>query len=157
MSDSRAPRLSRPPRTLKARSIGMLARREYSRAELRDKLLATGAERGAVDAVLDELALLGFLSDARFAHAVVRQKQGVHSRRAIAESLKQKGVVGEAAADALATLAVDDTQALAALWLRRFAHPPADEREKARQVRFLQSRGFSLSAILRLLRDPPAT
>lgn len=155
MAEPRAPKPPRPPRTLKARAIGMLARREFSRAELRDKLLATGAERDAADAVLDELAALGFLSDARFAHAVVRQKQGAYAQRAIAESLKHKGVVGEVAADALAALTLDDTQALAALWLRRFAHPPADEREKARQVRFLQSRGFSLSAIFRLLRDPP--
>jgi regulatory protein len=155
MADSRATKPPRPPRTLKARAIGMLARREFSRAELRDRLLTLGAERDAVDGVLDELAVLGFLSDARFAHAVVRQKRGAYAQRAIAESLKQKGVVGEAAAEALAALAIDDTQALAALWQRRFAHPPADEREKARQVRFLQSRGFSLSAILRLLRDPP--
>jgi regulatory protein len=47
---------------------------------------------------------------------------------------------------------LDDAAALAALWQRRFGRPPADEREKARQVRFLQSRGFALSAILKLLR-----
>ena len=35
------------------------------------------------------------------------------------------------------------------------ARRPNDEREKARQVRFLQGRGFSLSAIVKLLRDPP--
>jgi regulatory protein len=156
MADPRACKPSRPPRTLKARAIGMLARREYARAELRDKLLATGAEREAIDAVLDELAALGFLSDTRFAHAVVRQKQGGYSRRAIAETLKQKGVVAEAVTAALADTPIDDATALAALWARRFGRAPADEREKARQVRFLQSRGFSLSAIFRLLRDPPA-
>ena len=42
-----------------------------------------------------------------------------------------------------------------ALWLRRFGRAPTDDREKARQVRFLQSRGFSLSAIFKLLREPP--
>jgi regulatory protein len=133
----------------------MLARREYSRVELRDRLLATGAERDECEAVLDELAALGLLSDARFAQAVVRQKEGGYSRRAIAETLKQKGVATDAAHAALADHPVDDAAALVALWRRRFGRAPAGEREKARQVRFLQSRGFGLSSILRLLRDPP--
>ncbi len=40
------------------------------------------------------------------------------------------------------------------LWKRHF-HLDSDK-EKARQVRFLQSRGFSLSAIFKLLKSPPA-
>jgi len=40
-----------------------------------------------------------------------------------------------------------------ALWQRRFGTPPANDREKARQIRFLQSRGFALSAIFKLLRS----
>lgn len=155
MAEPRASKPPRPPRTLKARAIGMLARREYSHAELRDRLLAAGADRDACDAVLDELAALGYLSDARYARAVIRQKQGAYAQRAIAETLKQKGVAPEAASEALADHPVDDAIALAALWLRRFGRVPGDEREKARQVRFLQSRGFSLSSIFRLLRDPP--
>jgi len=43
--------------------------------------------------------------------------------------------------------------ALEALWRRRFGTAPADDREKARQVRFLHARGFALSAILKLLRQ----
>ncbi|MBK8686944.1 MAG: recombinase RecA [Betaproteobacteria bacterium] len=156
MSNPRPPRAARPPKTLKARAIGLLARREHSRAELRERLLATGADREATEALLDELAALGFLSDARFAHAVVRQKQGAYAQRAIADTLKQKGVTADAARAALADSPIDDATALAVLWRRRFGRAPADDREKARQVRFLQSRGFALSAIFRLLRDPPS-
>jgi regulatory protein len=149
----------RPPRTLQARAIGHLARREYSRAELRAKLLAAGTEAppapAEVDAVLDALAARGFLSDTRFASAVVRQKQGSVSRRAIAETLKAKGVSAEAASAAIEAAGIDDGAALAALWQRKFGRPPADQREKVRQVRFLASRGFELSAILKLLRHPP--
>ncbi len=152
---SRSPRPAREPKPLKARAVGLLARREYSRAELRDRLRATGAGSDACESVLDELAALGLLSDARFAHAVVRQKQGGYARRAIAESLKQKGVASDVAAAALSDHAIEDATALVALWRRRFGRAPADERDKARQVRFLQSRGFSLAAILRLLRNPP--
>lgn len=150
---------SRRPRreiSLEARAIGYLARREHSRAELAAKLAATGASREDVDAALDAIAARGYLSDARYATATVRQKAGAYSRRAIAEALKAKGVAGETAAGAVADAGIDDAEAMVALWRRRFGAPPADEREKARQVRFLQSRGFALSAILRLLRHPPA-
>jgi regulatory protein len=149
----------RPAKSLKARAIALLARREYSRMELRERLLAGPGEPDAgatgVDALLDELAALGYLSDARFARSVVRQKTGGYSKRAIASTLKARGVVGDAAAAALAGVDVDDQDALVALWRRRFGKPPADDREKARQVRFLQSRGFPVSAILKLLRSPP--
>ena len=145
----------RQPRSLTARAIGYVARREYARAELRDKLLATGAARDAVDAALDELAALGYLSDARYADAVVRQKSAGYSKRSIAQALKAKGVPGEVVTQALDGGDADDAATLVSLWRRRFGRAPADERERARQVRFLQSRGFGLSAILKLLRDPP--
>ncbi len=147
---------ARPPKSLKARAIGALARREYSRAELRAKLVRGGAAPEEAETVLDEVAALGYLSDARFAQAEVSRRAGTWSRRAIAASLKEKGVAADVAGAALAIADADDREVMVALWRRRFGSPPANEREKARQVRFLQSRGFGLSAILRLLREPPA-
>jgi regulatory protein len=149
----------RSPESLKARAIGLLARRDYSRADLRAKLVAGGGHGadGATDVemLLDELAALGLLSDARFAQSVVRQKSGGYSKRAIGATLKARGVGRDAATDALASVEIDDLDAMVALWRRRFGKPPAGDKEKARQVRFLQSRGFSLSAIFKLLRNPP--
>ncbi len=153
----RAPRAPKPPRSIKAQAVAHLARREYSRTELRSRLLKGEVSAEAVDAALDELAAAGLLSDARFANAVVRQKSGSYSKRAIGEALKAKGVTGDEVADALAGHEIDDADAIVALWRRRFGVAPGDDREKARQVRFLQSRGFALSAIFRLLRNPPAT
>ncbi len=158
---------TRLPKSLKARAIALLARRDYSRSELRAKLVgerdrvetAAAAEAAAspadVDAVLDELAAQGYLSDARFAQGMVRQKSGAYSKRAIGASLKARGVEDVAATDALAGVGIDDVDAMVALWRRRFGTPPSNDKEKARQVRFLQSRGFSLSAIFKLLRNPP--
>ncbi len=154
-------RTPRSPKSLKARAIALLARREYSRAELRDKLLAGGDRRAdmdaesAVETLMDELVALGFLSNARFAQSVVRQKSGGYSKRAIGAALKSRGVDGDAAADAIASVEIDDLDAMVALWRRRFGKPPANDKEKARQMRFLQSRGFSLSAIFKLMRSPP--
>ena len=51
--------------------------------------------------MLDDLAAQGYLSDERYAHALVRQKTGGYSKRAIAQTLKAKGVTGEVVTVAL--------------------------------------------------------
>ena len=136
----------------------MLARREYARAELAARLAATGAARSEIDPVLDELERAGYLSDTRFASAVVRQKAGGYSKRAIAHALREKGVAAPAAQEALAALDGEDEFAQAlALWQRRFGRAPADEREKARQVRFLLSRGYATNVVFRVLREAGAS
>jgi regulatory protein len=131
----------------------LLARREYARAELGERLIARGAERVDVERVLDELERGGYLSDARFAQALVAQKAGRYGKRAIAHELRQKRVASSAAQEALAALAHTDELAEAiALWERRFGVAPKDPREKARQVRFLMARGYGMSVALKVLR-----
>ena len=131
----------------------MLARREYGRAELRARMLMRGVAEADADAALDELTRRGLLSDARYAEAIVAQKAGRYGRRAIAHALKEKGVDEAAAASALTALAGrDEVDEALALWRRRYVSPPADEREKARQVRFLMARGYSMAIALKVLR-----
>lgn len=132
----------------------MLARREYGRAELTQRLVRRGAPADEVEGVLNEMQQLGLLSDARYAHSLVTQMSGRYSRRTIEHTMKSQSVEAEAVADVNSELAViDDAADALALLTRRFPDPPANDREKARQVRFLQSRGYSLSLILRLLRE----
>ncbi|MDQ6917242.1 MAG: recombination regulator RecX [Pseudomonadota bacterium] len=139
-------------RTLRAQAIRLLARREYARAELETRLVGAGASPTEVRSTLDDLSAQGLLSNQRFARAVVVQKAGRFSRRSIARGLKAKGVAADEIDEALREADLDDDAALTSLWQRRFGQPPADDREKARQVRYLQARGFSLLAILKLLR-----
>ena len=144
---------ARPQRTLKQRAIALLARREYARAELATRLAATGAARDEVAAVIEELVNEGLLSDARFAAALVHRKARDLSRSAIIRALREKGVAADDAKDALAELGeVDELARARALWKRRFGAPPVDEREKARQLRFLVSRGFAHAIALRALK-----
>ena len=138
---------------LKTQAIRMLARRDYARRELEQRLVAKGAAREELQAVLDELTAAGYLSNERYARAVVTQKTGRLSRRRIADTLKAQGVDAADIRAALGQSAMDDETALRALWQRRFGTPPADDREKARQIRFLQARGFPLAAIFTLLRE----
>jgi regulatory protein len=109
-----------------------------------------------VGAVLGELEAEGLLSDARYARSLVSRREGSFSRARIVEELKAAGLSREDIDGAVAGAELDDEAALRALWQRRFGRAPVDERDKARQVRFLQSRGFALSAILKLLRGGSA-
>jgi regulatory protein len=131
----------------------MLARRDYSRAELSQRLARRGIAREDVERALDELAAAGYLSDARYAQALVAQRSGRYGKRAIAHVLREKGIDAPNAQAAMAPLAAtDETADAMALWQQRFGTAPANQREKARQVRFLLSRGYGLSVALRVLR-----
>ena len=130
-----------------------LSTMDYSRAELAERLRRRGVDADAIEATLSALAEAGYLSDARYAQAVVAQRAGRYGKRAIAYALKERGIAPADAAHAMAPLAEADELADAqALWQQRFGVVPADERAKARQVRFLQARGYSLSVALRVLR-----
>jgi regulatory protein len=142
----------KPAASLRATAIRMLARRDYPRAALESRLLARGGERAEVARTLDELERLGYLSDARFAQALVAQKAERFGRRAIAHALRERRIEPAVAREALSALADDDEIARAkALWVRRFRAPPADERERARQIRFLITRGFSVAIALSIV------
>jgi regulatory protein len=130
----------------------MLARREYARAELAARLLRGGADADEVARLLDELEQRGYLSDTRYAQMLVSQRAGRYGRRAIAHTLVARGVSASAANAAMTTLAHGDERAEAtALWQRRFGHGPKDDRERARQVRFLMARGYPMSVALHVV------
>ena len=138
--------------SLKARAMRLLARREHSREELRRKLAPKVAEGENLEAILDELALRGWLSDARYAEQAIRSKSRRYGPLKMAHALRAKGVDGETIAAGFRAAGSDGRSNLEDVWKSRFKAWPADERERARQVRFLQGRGFSLEEILRFLK-----
>ena len=143
----------REPATARTLALRLLARRDYSRLELAKRLRMRGIAAGEIEPLLDDFERLGYLSDARYAHALVSQRAGRLGVRAIARDLHDKGIEADAARDALATLEPrDELRDAIALWSRRFGTAPADERDKARQVRFLISRGYSVSIALQAIR-----
>ena len=132
-----------------------LARREHSREELRRKLLPKVAEGEDLDAVLDELGRRGWLSDARFAEHVARAKARRFGPARLAHYLKSRGVDDDAIAAGVRAAGEEGVASIATVWQSRFDAAPVDDRERARQVRFLQGRGFALEEILRFLRHFP--
>ncbi|MDH2916980.1 MAG: recombination regulator RecX [Gallionella sp.] len=138
-----------------------LARREYSRAELRAKLLphAQSAEDfeqlqpADLDALLDDLATRGWLSDARAATQWIHAKRSRFGTQRITHELHQKGIAEDLIEAALPALKESELEAAREVWQRKYGVPPQDAKEKAKQMRFLQSRGFSMEAILKVLRS----
>lgn len=137
-------------------ALGLLANREHSTRQLQDKLLARGYETEEIGPVLEALTREGLLSDARFVEAFVhsRRERGSGPLKIRAE-LRQRGIEDEVLI--AAWLEERDTDWLAraeAVREKKFGPAlPTDYREKARQMRFLQYRGFTPEQIRRVLRD----
>ena len=129
-----------------------LARREYSRAELKAKLLPHASETDDVDAVLDDLVKRGWLSDARALEQTVRSKRERFGTQRIAHELRQKGISDELISTVIPDLKQGELEAARDVWQRKFASPPQDAKEKAKQMRFLQSRGFSMEVIFKVMK-----
>jgi regulatory protein len=143
---------NKPELSLRVRAMRYLARREHSRAELHGKLLPYVQEGEDLNAVLDELEKRNWLSDARAATLFVDTKRGRFGTQRIAHELRQKGIDDELINAALPALKESELEAAREVWRRKFGVAPQDEKEKVKQVRFLQSRGFSLDVVFRVLR-----
>ena len=129
------------PEVLRARAIGLLARRDHSRAELRRKLARLSAATTDIEVLLDALEAEGLLSDQRFAAGVARVRGARFGSQRVANELRQKGV-GAEVAGLVADLKAGDLELAQAVWERKFGVAPANAAERARQMRFLQARGF---------------
>ena len=136
----------------RARALRLLARREHSRAELRRKLAPRVEEGFDLDALLDDFTKRGWLSEERFVEQTVRAKSPRFGPLKIAQHLREKGIGEEGVAGGLAQSRAGEAQALEAVWRSRFGRMPEGPAEKARQIRFLQGRGFALDSIFALLR-----
>lgn len=153
-SQIECPVRQRRPVTLKARAIRYLSLREYSRKELRQKLLcAQGDEPNEreVDELLDELEKRNYLSDERFAGTRARVRSAKFGNARIAYELKMQGVSAEHIAQALLPLKETEFERAQALWRRRFGSAPADFKERAKQIRYLSNRGFSMDIIRQII------
>ena len=139
------------PPSLRVRAMRMLARREYSRAELRARLLSHLQEGEDVEAVLDDLEQRNWLSDARAAELIVNTRRTRFGAQRIAHEMRQKGLAEDLVGKALPGLKASEMDAAHEVWQRKFGTLPQNQQEKARQVRFLQSRGFALDVIFKLL------
>ena len=140
---------SRPdPGDLRERALGYLARREHSRLELARKLVQAGFEEPDIGRLLDEFEDRNWLSDRRFAESWVADHRAKAGSVKLAFELRQRGVADAIIEAVLRENRDGELERARAVWAKKFGAPPADAAEKAKQMRFLQGRGFS-SAVIR--------
>ncbi|TLF47642.1 regulatory protein RecX [Halomonas urmiana] len=138
--------------TPRSEAIRLLARREYSRQELAERLAAKGHDAEAIAECLASLVEQGLQSDERFAEGFLRSRilrgQGPLKIRL---DLERRGLDREVirhAFDEAARRGEGDWFALACEALaRRFPGPGDTPRERARRERFLAGRGFDFDQV----------
>lgn len=143
--------MTRPEKSLKARAVDALSRREYSRIELRRKLAPHAESADQLDALLDVLEGDKLLSNARFAESLTHRREDRFGGRRIVMELEQHGLAPELIAVQAALLKQTEMQRCREVWAKKFDQFPATMEERARQTRFLMARGFDGTCIRRVL------
>lgn len=173
--------MKRPTPSLQARALIWLAQREQSRSELRRKLMRLAAQPQrrepagdagdpagadtavadaavlveAIDVLLDRLQAQGLLSEERFIESRVRVRAAGLGARRIQAELAQHDL--KLPPQTLQALRDSELERAWQLWQRKFGVTPTEQRERARQMRFLAARGFSgevIRAVLASTHDP---
>ena len=132
------------PQEIRKKAMDFLARREYGQAELAKKLADKGYRRSVVEEELARLSEEGLQSDTRFAESFVQSRinQGKGPVR-IRADLGQRDIRDGIIEGALESAACDWYELAREERVKKFGSEVPDEfREKARQMRFLQYRGF---------------
>jgi len=153
--------------SLKARALRLLSVREYSRKGLAAKLAESEARWGKlsgeqaeqttesrdiqIQAVLDDFEARGWLSDERFAEALVRRRSERYGMRKIVDELERAGVESQQAAKVLGALKETEFQRAYDLWVRKYGVTAVDQKERARQYRFLASKGFGSEVVAKII------
>jgi regulatory protein len=155
--------------SLRNKALDLLARREHSRLELREKLRLSIKKWGVADQseaenstgsfdeiepILDRLEEEGLLSDERMAEALARTRIGTgKGPRWIAQELRQKGVCNKIIDNVLNQS--DNREWLERgrkVYLQKFGtQPPQTLQERARCSRFLTYRGFYYDQVNHIL------
>lgn len=150
-NDSRKDLRPRREKSLLARALGYLARREHSRLELARKLAPYAERAEDVEALLDDLQAKKLLSEARFVEVLTRSRGERFGAARVQQELKAHGIADELQRPALNDLRATEFARARALWLRRFGAPATDAAGRAKQMRFLAGRGFSGDVIRKVV------
>jgi len=139
--------------SLKIRALDYLARREHSRLELEKKLTPYAPTLEELSFVLDSLEQCGLLSAGRMVEQVVHVRRSKFGSRRIVHELQQKGIDEDLIAAALPHLKETELETARTVWRKKFGAMPINAKERAKQMRFLMSRGFTPEIIRQVLQS----
>jgi regulatory protein len=131
--------------------LQLLSLREHSRKELERKLAAYEETPGELAQALDFLQAKGFIDEQRVVESVVNRRAAKLGASWVRQELLAKGLPTEAVALAVDQLRSTELERGREVWRKKFGAPPADASERAKQVRFLLTRGFGAEVVRRLV------
>ena len=134
---------------LRRAAMDLLSRREHSRGELAGKLRRRAESPDDLELVLDKLESDRLLSDERYVESFINARIGRgYGPVRIRQELQQKGVDSELIRNALEATDTDWSALAVESRLRKFGEGrPVDNRDRNKQMRYLQYRGFDMDCI----------
>lgn len=135
---------------LRQRALNLLARREHSRVELARKLAPHG-DPDEIAFLLDRLEQENLLSNARYAESLAHSRAGRHGSLRVKADLRDKGVPESVISQVVSEARELDLTAAREVWAKKFGQPPKDAVGRAKQMRFLASRGFPADIVRRVV------
>ncbi|TXH75360.1 recombination regulator RecX [Thiobacillus sp.] len=139
------------PGNLRERALRLLARREHSRAELARKLGQAGFVQHDIEALLDEFEGKNWQSDQRFAESYVADHRARAGSIKLAYDLRQRGVSEAVIERVLNENRDSELERAREVWRKKYGAPPTNTAETSKQIRFMQSKGFSLEIVFRVI------
>ena len=136
------------------KAMDLLARREHSAFELRQKLKLREFDSDAIELALERLQKDNLQSDSRFTESYINHRcnAGLGPIKIVNE-LRQKGVSDELISQHMSVLSIDWEDQLERQRMKKYGEEiPTDYKQKIKQARFLQNRGFSPESVMRLFR-----
>jgi regulatory protein len=137
--------------SLKGRALRLLSLREHSRQELERKLKPFEQTPGELAQALDFLEAKDFLNEQRVVESVVNSRSRKLGASRVRQELQAKGLPAEAIAQAVQDMRSTELERAREVWRKKFGQPPADPAARAKQVRFLVSRGFAPEVVKRVV------
>ncbi|MDN7178156.1 recombination regulator RecX [Caballeronia sp. SEWSISQ10-4 2] len=141
-----------PQLSLRGRALGYLSRREHSRTELSRKLTPHLGENDSLDTLLDALEREGWLSNERYVESVLHRRGTRLGTNRIVNELKRNGIDETLIQDAGAELNKTELTRAREVWSKKYGEPPTTPAERAKQARFLATRGFTSGTIMKVLK-----
>ena len=137
--------------SLKGRALRLLSQREHSRQELERKLRPFEEVPGELAQALDFLQAKDFINEQRVLESVVNRRASKLGASRVKQELQAKGLDPQAVSDALQGLRETELDRAREVWRKKFGQPALDANERARQMRFLLTRGFAAEAVRRVV------
>lgn len=139
----------KPTQSAKQAAVRYLSRRDHAEQELQQKLLARGFEQEEVDEAVALCQDYNWLDDARFAERLLNNgvAKGWGLLR-IRQEMAHKGIHEDVVSQLFEDDEFDWFEHAREVARRKYGDSPMDsDKEKARRLRFMQSRGFDFEQV----------